>query len=108
MDSLFRRSETQKKMEVSQSAWLKLNELLETDRKKEKLFRIRLVGMAATAVLLFSAFLIFQTHLKSDYHLENLDIVKFDHLYSSEDMVILNQSFNNLKNLGSVPLDRTD
>ena len=108
MDSLFRRSETQKTLEVSQGAWQKLDEILESDKKKERLNRFRLLSIAATIVLLVSAFVLFRTNAESDYHLENLNVTKFNHLYLSEDIVMLNQSFDRLREINTVHLDRTD
>jgi hypothetical protein len=92
MDNLFQKSETQKNMAVSDGAWDRVNDLLRADWKKVRWLRWRIVGIAASFTVLFSALFLFQTSAASDYHLENLEVAEIDLLYSTEDIAMLNET----------------
>ncbi len=97
MDNLFQKSETQKNIAVSDGAWDRVSDLLRADRKKVTLLKWRIVGIAASMAVVISTLFLFQARVASDYQLENLDVTEVDHLYSTEDIAMLNQSFKKMK-----------
>lgn len=99
MDNLFQKSETQKNIVVSDGAWDRVSDLLEHDKRKVKWIRWRIVSVAASLAVLTSitVLVLFQRITTSVYHLEDLDVTEVDHLYSTEDIAMLNQSFKKMK-----------
>jgi len=94
LDKLFLKSETQKNISLSDGAWNRLEDLLDSDNSKSKWNKLVIMGIAASFLLLvgFWGSTVFPT--AEDYKLEQLVIDKKDFIYSSADIAHLNSEYD--------------
>ena len=97
IDIIFQKSETQKKVAISVSAWNRLDEQLESDQKRLKWKRLWLMSVAASMIILAGFFFANYSNFERDYHIEQLIIAQEDIVYSSADIAFLNQEYRNKK-----------
>ena len=94
IDKLFLKSETQKNISLSDGAWNRLEDLLDSDHSKSKRNKLVIFGIAASFLLLLGFWGATVLPTNEVYKLEQLVIDKNDFTYSSAEVAHLNSEYD--------------
>jgi hypothetical protein len=95
IDHLFKNSETQKNIALSEGAWNRLNDMLDQDRSNYKARRFRFMSIAASLVILIAIGLFWSDQLgPKAYKLVDLTVDQTEGIYNAEDIAFLSYSYN--------------
>jgi len=92
IEDIFQSSQTQKSVELSPGAWNRLDDLMDSKQKQtSKSYRLMIMGIAASMLLLCAAYFTFNTSGEDDYMIEFLTIDESEWFYSTSEVAQLNE-----------------